>query len=294
MSYPIVQLRNRLITSAAVGLVILVAPGFAENVLAAESRQLSFIVEPVEKNAEEPATNEQLSSVQQALEHLEERAHELEIEGHTETTDLQKAAVLVQVTSNISARGLRVQVKIYDKGTDAWFPVAARLFDVVERQRLKSDLARHILPPTVIRLLELAHPAEQPVMFADCLFPGEESAANVQQVCRLLSSGYPHSLSARARLKQRFSIVRLVPTVEPRFYRWWCIETVDVRRRAIRDDTVSVHGFFEQTDKAAKPELFMVLSRRDRSQSGSIMVDDDRKITLQRIADMVESLANDN
>jgi hypothetical protein len=294
MIYLLVPPRNRLIALAAVGVILLIASGFSRELQAANSRQLSFVVEPFEKDTQEPPTSEQISSAQHALEHLDEQAREFEIEGHTTTTDFQKAAALVQVTSNLSARGLRVEVKIYNKSTDTWYPVTTRLFDVVERQKLKSELAVRILPQTIIRLLELAQPAQQPVMFADCLFPGQGSAASMQQAARLLSSSYPHSLSAKNRLKQRFSIVRLVPTVEPRFYRWWCIESEEVQRRAMRDDTVQVQGFFEQSDKAAKPELFMVLSRRSGPQTGSIIVEDDRKITLQRIADMVETLANDN
>jgi len=263
------------------------------NADAAGPRKLFFSIEPPEKYSQEPPTSAQIRTSEQALEIFSGRVRSLEIDGHVDAPSADKADVLVQVTSLSTALGLRAGIRIYDHSTRTWHEIEQILLTSGDSTQVESELANRFLPRTIVRLLELAHPIQQPIILADCVFPDKNNAHTLQNTALALSSDYPHSLSAKNRIRQRFSIVRLVPTMAQGFYRWWCIDAGDVRRATFRDDTMTVSGHLVQRDAAAKPELQVVLRWRGQIQPRPVISIDDQKIAVQRIADMVETFADE-
>lgn len=289
MRYPIV----RPVIAVVYRLSVLIALASVASVSTADPRRLFFSVEPAEKSTEAPPTTEQTRTVDDALETLSQRIRALDIEGHVEAPSEDKADVLVQVTSVVSSRGLRVDAKIYDQASKAWYAVTKELVAITDATRLELELANRILPLAIVRLFELGLPMRRPIMLADCVFPGQNSAESLRSTGLTLSSNYPHDLSAKNQLKERFSIVRLVPTMEPGFYRWWCIDAAATRKGALRNDTVTVYGYLSQVDAAGNPDLQLVFHRQAQIQTSPNITITDRKAAIRQIADIVEKLAND-
>jgi hypothetical protein len=129
---------------------------------------------------------------------------------------------------------------------------------------------------------------------ADCLFPGATPPENLQQAARVFTSSYQNNLSNSAALKQRFSIVRLVPTIEIPFYQWWCMDLKEPRM-GLRENTITIYGQVEQV--GSKLELWLMAGRRGKKKPATDSVllaieGPERAVVLKRIGELVESIAN--
>jgi hypothetical protein len=267
----------------------------------AEPRQLVFVVENAQKDPAEPPTSDQMRTAHEVLAHLAMRARSLEVDGHStigpdyaaaaDAAEINKADAVVQVLTSVSARGLAATARIYEKGKNAWFRLpSGGVIPYLSVAEMEAQLADRVLPNAIVQLFEHAHNPRQPLLLTDCLFPEDNK---IHQVARHFTDDYPGSLERSDRIRQKFTVVRLIPPYASSFYNWWCVRLNSPRYGYLRRDTVTVYGYVEPVGD--KPEIRLLVARPDRRKPAErFSVDlNDKPSGLKRILDSVERLANE-
>jgi hypothetical protein len=204
----------------------------------------------------------------------------------------QNADIIVQMMTGVSTRGYRVNARLYHKQRKEWFTILSKLFSTADPQPLVDRIIKDVFPRMVIQVLELTHSEQRPVLFVDCLVPPDQDP-ELQQLARSLTLRYGNTLSARPGLQQNYAVVRLVPTVHPTFFGWWCTLSQVPRSGLVRSNTTTIYGFIEQIHGPNKPSLSLEVRRQDgRSQIDQLLSLDMDQNTVNRIVDLAEGLAH--
>jgi hypothetical protein len=270
-------------------------------------RELLFVIESPVKDADDPPSEEQVSSVKRALEVLGDRVYPLQIEGHVTTVldfdkrrfaaDFKKYDVVVQlVTTARNQYGVSVDARVFERSQAKWYEVDRRRLRLVNQRDFEIELVNAVLPASIVRVFELANAGTETIILADCLSPRARDARQVI-AASLFTSIYPSNLAASTKLRQKYKVVRVVPTFRQDLYDWWCVDLQPPRVARVRLDTLTVYGIVQQLVPGDKPELFLVLQRQDtnRTAAQSVVIDVDqnkRKEYLKKITDSIEELTN--
>jgi len=284
----------------------------ASELANADSRLAIFVIEPILLEAVEPPSNEQSRIAQEALESLAIELQRLTLEGHElligsqpdaalDATQFGQADVVIQILPKVGNRGLIVESTLYDKASNSWAPLSRRIFALNEEAKLKDALRDAILPPIMIRVAELAVPVGRTVLFADCLFPITEPGSDsdlqheLRLVAGLFSEEYGTELYNSAGLEKQFSIARLVPTKDQKYFSWWCVNLEQPHLRWLQKNSITLFGYVYRSPGSGRtPELSLVIGRRDRQMPVDTVVINpgNRKPIVDHMIETIEGKLN--
>jgi hypothetical protein len=212
-----------------------------------------------------------------------------------DTETFSQADVIVQVLLDVSGKGYTTKANLYDKATSKWFSFGGRTFSERPGQKPVTELiVDEVLPQVLVRLFELS--SQRPVLFADCLFP-QPNDDPMEPLARQYSVEYGTRLEASLTLRQKFTVMPLVTTANPTFFRWWCVTLQNPRVGILRDETTTVHGYILPSIAPQKPNLFLQVRRPSQAFHPRIVTlpfdPQDGNNLLIRIIESVEQMTND-
>jgi hypothetical protein len=154
----------------------------------AATRNAVFIVEEPYSMPDAPPSSEQVQRGLEVHDRLSERILQLHLDGIILSDGrsaiepplaslFEGADLVIQIKTFESSLGFRVDAQIFDKAQQKWVQVVRKSFEDEAALVLEAAIAKAIIPPVLVRALELAQPADRPVIFADCLISGDTGIA---------------------------------------------------------------------------------------------------------------------
>jgi hypothetical protein len=274
----------------------------------AATRQVLFVIEEPLISWDAPPQQEQVNKINEVRDLLVQRISQVEIESHkiidgnaalstNPITALSSSNVIVQILLTASWKGYRVDTHVFDASKNIWYDGTAALFGDQASEKLEATISNKIIPPTLVRIFEIAQPSGRSLLFADCLVPSIESENAAKQAGRILSFSYAQNLRASAELQKAFSIVPLVNTNAAKFYSWWCMDILPPRCGILRDDTLTISGQIESIRSGQSAGERLVMSLQGKRPDGNLISRNlipldlqNEAITLQKIRKAVEEL----
>jgi hypothetical protein len=271
----------------------------------AVARRMVVITEIPLSGPDSPPAANQLARADDIRDALLQRFLEINIDGHTvidgnaavEANDSDKinsADSIAQIILTVSKLGYRVKAKLFDAASQTWFEVAQRGFPDQPTTTLVEKIANEVIPPIIMRVLEITQPSNRVVLFADCLAPATPNDELSIQAGRILSRMYATKLKVNTQMLSAYSVVPLVSTAN--FYAWWCTQLSLPRKGIQREDTLTISGSVENV-KIIPPQLMISIQikKSDRfvPSFDSVLVDlGDMNGTTNRINKAIQELAN--